>query len=110
MGRGVTHKVLAVRLFMERKTFTQIRRRINHSYRAIQRYIEDFHRGGDDPAGQTVFEISFLRRISPTLVREHQVLYDTYNTDTHRERLAKIMAQFRPGVQVSEAEKEGPRS
>lgn len=111
MGRGVTHKVLAVRLFMERKTFTQIRRRINHSYRAIQRYIEDFVAVAVmTTAGQTVFEISFLRRISPTLVREYQVLYDTYNTDTHRERLAEIMAQFRPGVQVSEAEKGGPRS
>ena len=103
--------MLAVRLFMERKTFTQIRRRINHSYRAIQRYIEDFVAVAVmTTAGQTVFEISFLRRISPTLVREYQVLYDTYNTGTHRERLAEIMAQFRPGVQEKEKKKGGPRS
>lgn len=111
MGRGVTHKVQAVRLFMERKTFTQIQRRINHSYRAIQRYIEDFVAVAVmTTAGQTVFEISFLRRISPALVREYQALYDTYNTDAYRERLAEVIAQFRPGGQASEMEKGGPRS
>lgn len=111
MGRGVTHKVQAVRLFMERKTFTQIQRRINHSYRAIQRYIEDFVAVAVmTTAGQTVFEISFLRRISPALVREYQALYDTYNTDAYRERLAEVIAQFRPGGQASEMGKGGPRS
>jgi hypothetical protein len=110
MGRGVTHKVQAVRLFMERKTFTQIQRRINHSYRAIQRYIEDFVAVAVmTTAGQTVFEISFLRRISPALVREYQALYDTYNTEAYRERLAEVIAQFRPGGQVSETPKGGPR-
>lgn len=111
MGRGVTHKVQAVRLFMERKTFTQIQRRINHSYRAIQRYVEDFVAVAVmTTAGQTVFEISFLRRISPALVREYQALYDTYNTDAYRERLAEVIAQFRSGGQASEIEKGGPRS
>jgi hypothetical protein len=111
MGRGVTHKVQAVRLFMERKTFTQIQRRINHSYRAIQRYIEDFVAVAVmTTAGQTAFEISFLRRISPALVREYQALYDTYNTDAYRERLAEAIAQFRPGGQASEIEKGGARS
>ncbi len=35
IGRGETHKILAVRLFLGRRTYTQIQRRINHSPRAI---------------------------------------------------------------------------
>jgi len=109
IGRGVTHKVDAVRLFVERKTYTQIERRIHHSPSAIQRYIEDFVAVAVmTTAGLTVFEISFLRQISPTLVREYQTLYDTYNTEPHRQRLAEVIAQFRPAVQVPEAEKGGP--
>lgn len=46
MGRGVSHKVQAVRLFLERKSYTEIQRRINHSPQAIQRYIENFRRCG----------------------------------------------------------------
>ncbi|HJW89986.1 MAG TPA: DUF1670 domain-containing protein [Anaerolineales bacterium] len=108
IGRGVTHKVLAVRLFLERKTYTQIQHQLNHSYRAIQRYLEDFVAVAVmTTAGQSVFEISFLRQVSPALVREYQALYDTYNTEAYRARLAEVMAQFRPAVQVAEAEKGG---
>lgn len=108
MGRGVSHRVLIVRKFIERKTYTQIHRQNHHSYRAIQRYIEDFVAVAVmTTAGLSIFEISFLRRISPTLVREYQTLYDEYNTDEYRERLAEIIAQFRSGIQFPEAEKGG---
>jgi hypothetical protein len=103
IGRGVSHKVQAVELFIQRQTYTQIRRRINHSYQAIQRYIADFvavvvMTAQDRP----VFEISFLRQISPLLVREYQALYDRYNVPPHRERLAEIVARFSPSVSAEE--------
>lgn len=108
IGRGETHKVLAVRLFLERRTYTQIHRRINHSPRAIQRYITDFVAVASMTAAeQTVFEISFLRQISPGLVREYQTLYAEYNTDAHRERLAEVIAQFRAPVQSTDIGKKG---
>ena len=110
IGRGETHKVLAVRLFLERRTYTQIHRRINHSPRAIQRYITDFVAVASMTAAeQTVFEISFLRQISPGLVREYQALYTEYNTDAHRERLAEVIAQFRAPVQLTATGKKGAR-
>ncbi len=108
IGRGVTHKLQAVRLFLERKTYTQIQQQINHSYRAIQRYVEDFVAVALlTTADVSVSEISFLRRISPGLVREYQALYDVYNTAAYRERLAEVLAQFSGAVTLP-AEKGGP--
>jgi len=108
IGRGETHKIIAVRLFLERRTYTQIQRRINHSPRAIQRYITDFVAVASMTAAeQTVFEISFLRQVSPGLVREYQTLYAEYNTDVHRERLAEVIAQFRAPVQSTDTGKKG---
>jgi hypothetical protein len=108
IGRGETHKIVAVRLFLERYTYTQIQRRINHSPQAIQRYITDFVAVASmTVARQTVFEISFLRQISPGLVREYQALYTEYNTEAHRERLAEVIALFRAPVRSVDAEKKG---
>jgi hypothetical protein len=106
----VTHKKLAVRLYLERKTYSEIKKRIHHSHRAIQRYVEDFIAVAMmTTAGQSLFEISFLRRISPTLVREYQALYDTYNVDPYRERLAEVIAQFQSSASPSDAEKGGAK-
>lgn len=110
IGRGVTHEVHAVRLFLERKSYTEIQRRINHSPKAIQRYIESFVAVAVmTTAGLDVREISFLRHISLTLVQEYQKLYDTYNTEVYRERLAEVIAQFRTTVALSGREKGGRR-
>lgn len=109
IGRVLSHKLLAVRLFMARKTYSQIQRQINHSHSAIQRYIEGFVAVVVlTTAGHTVFEISFIRQISPALVREYQILYDSYNTPAYRQRLAEVIAQFQPSAQVSADEKGGP--
>jgi hypothetical protein len=108
IGRGVTHKVQAVRLFLDRKTYSQIQARLNHTPRAIQRYVEDFVAVAVmTTAEQSVMEMSFLRQISPALVREYQALYDTYNTPPYRERLAEVMAQSRPADQGAADEKGG---
>lgn len=108
IGRGVSHKVSIVRKLIRRKTYTDIHREDHHSYRAIQRYLEDFVAVAVmTTAGLTPFEISFLRRISPALVREYQALYDEYNTDEYRERLAELIAQHRAAVPAPEAEKGG---
>lgn len=99
IGRGVSHKVQAVELFIQRRTYTQIQRWLNHSYQAIQRYVADFVAVVVMTAqGRPLFEISFLRQISPLLVREYQALYDRYNVPQYRERLAEIIAQFSPTV------------
>lgn len=95
IGRTVSHKVIAVRLFLERQTYAQIERHIHHSVVAIQRYISDFVAVSRMTlAGQSLFEISFVRQLSPALVREYQALYAQYNTAEHRERLAEVLGQL----------------
>jgi len=108
IGRGISHKVSIVRKLIRRKTYTDIHREEHHAYRSIQRYLEDFVAVAVmTTADLSVFEISFLRRISPALVREYQVLYDEYNTDAYRERLAELIAQYRAADPAPEAEKGG---
>lgn len=108
IGRGVTHKVVAVRLLLERRNYGQIERQINHSPQAIQRSIEDFAAVAImTTGGQSLFEISFVRQISPTLVREYQALYDRYNQEPDRERLAEVIAQFSSPAPAVEGEKGG---
>jgi hypothetical protein len=60
-------------------------------------------------AGQTTFEISFVRQLSPALVRQYQALYVQYNTDEHRERLAEVLAQLSPAPQGDGDEKGGTK-
>ena len=106
IGRGISHKVKTVQLFIQRYTYSQIQQRIRHSFSAIKRYISDFVAVVVmTVAGRSLFEISFLRQISPPLVKEYQRLYDQYNTEEHRPRLAEIIAQFRDGA--PEPEKRG---
>jgi hypothetical protein len=110
IGRTTSHKALAVRLFLERQTYAQIARRINHTAQAIQRYVSDFVAVSRmTAAGQSVFEVSFLRQLSPALVREYQALYEQYNTDAHRERLAEVLAQLSPHPQTDGGEKRGTK-
>jgi len=44
IGPGVSHKVETIRLFMERRTYIEIERRLKHSLTAIKRYILTFFR------------------------------------------------------------------
>jgi hypothetical protein len=107
MGRGISHKAKAVELYIQRYAYSQIQRRIRHSSAAIKRYISDFVAVVVmTAAGRPLFEISFLRQISPALVREYQGLYDRYNCNEHRSRLAEIIAQFRDGASAPAAEAE----
>lgn len=104
IGRGISHKVEAVRLYIQRYTYSQIQQRIQHSFAAIKRYIPNFVAVAVmTVAGQPLFEIGFLRQISPALVKEYQRLYDQYNTDEYRPRLAEIISQFRDGASTPPA-------
>ena len=44
IGPGVSHKLETFRLFMERRTYTEIERTLKHSLTAIKRYILTFSR------------------------------------------------------------------
>ena len=93
IGPGVSHKVEAVRLFMERRTYTEIERRLKHSLTAIKRYILTFSRVAYlTEKGYTTKEIAFLVQVSERLTRDYQALYRKYKGDrAYKDRLDEIL-------------------
>jgi len=118
VGRALSHRVLAVELYLKRHTLTQIRRHIHHSLPAIANYVVTFAVvAAHTRDGHSVDEIAFLMQISPALVRQYQELYRRYSSSGYQERIKEIIAMvkghgFRPGQLDSvsdpaEAEKGG---
>ena len=94
IGPGVSHRVEAVRLYIERKTFTEIERTMKHSPTAIKRYILTFSRVAYlTEKGYSTKEIAFLVQISERLTGEYQALYRRYKEDaSYKDRLEEILA------------------
>jgi len=92
IGRGLSHRVETVRLYILRKTFTQIQKSIFHSLEAIKRYILTFGRVAFlTSEGYSPEDIAFLVQISPSLVKDYQALYKKYNTPQYKDRLEEIL-------------------
>ncbi len=108
-GRALTHRVLAVELYLQRYTFTQIQQRIRHSLPAIANYVVTFALVVAHTCdGRSVEEIAFLMQISAALVREYQRLYERYRL-TYQERIDEIIATVKArGFRPSQLESETP--
>lgn len=92
VGRGQTHKVLIVELYLKRHTYTEIMRRTRHSASAIKRYIQTFGRVVMlNYKGLSVGEIAFAVGISKRLANEYLYLYRRYDIPTYQDRLAEIV-------------------
>jgi hypothetical protein len=76
VGRGQTHKVKIIELWLDREGYDQISRWMHHSPQAIKRYVSTFlrlvvlHR-----EGKALKEIAFLTQSSPRLVADYLVVY-----------------------------------
>lgn len=103
IGPGVSHRVEAVRLHIERKTYVEIERTMKHSLTAIKRYILTFSRLAYlTEKGYSTKEIAFLVQISERLTAEYQVLYRQYKGDpTYKDRLDEILTLNSPDREVS---------
>ena len=92
IGPGISHKVLAVRMFLDRKSDLEIARTIHHSLKAIERYTITFAKvvvlleKGLNPA-----ELAFIVQISERLVRQYRDLYTEYNRPPYRDRMDEIL-------------------
>jgi DNA-binding CsgD family transcriptional regulator len=107
-GRGQTHKVLIVELYLKRYTYSEIMGRTYHSARAIKRYLHTF--------GQVVMltrkglnssEIAYAVGISERLAQEYLVLYRRCNTPAYQTRLDEIVQMISGGVQAVSRSKKG---
>jgi hypothetical protein len=103
IGPGVSHRVEAVRLFIERKTYTEIKWAMRHSLTAIKRYIMAFSRVAYlTGRGYSTKEISFIVQISERLAGEYQALYRQYKEDpAYKDRLDEILTLKSPDREVS---------
>jgi hypothetical protein len=98
VGRGQTHKVRVIELWLDREGYEKIARWLHHSPQAIKRYVSTFlrivvlHR---QEAG--VKEIAFLTRTSTRLVEEYLTLYEAAMEVPHRrEKLEEELVRVAP--------------
>ncbi|OGV10228.1 MAG: hypothetical protein A2330_09310 [Ignavibacteria bacterium RIFOXYB2_FULL_36_7] len=92
IGPGVSHKVKAVELLLQRKNEYEIARLLYHTIESIERYTQTFarvvflHRQGLDP-----IEIAFTIHISHRLAAQYLELYNKYNNKRFSDILEEII-------------------
>lgn len=93
IGRGISHKVWIVNLYLEWKTYSEIRRITGHTVDSVKKYLNDFSRvlmnvvnGVDD-----IREISFYTGKSPRLVKEYLDIIEAASSDDMKRRRLESM-------------------
>jgi len=111
VGRGQTHKVKIIELWLNREGYDKISRWVHHTPQAIKRYVSTFlrlvvlHRQGKDAK-----EIGFLTQSSPKLVQDYLALYEkALGQPAQREKLEEELERVSVW-QRSEPEKGGQRA
>ncbi len=111
IGPGQTHRVQAVRLYLQGQEANEVARRLYHTLAAIENYVTTFARVaflvdkgyGDD-------EIAFVIRRSSVLVAAYRHLYEeSQKKPSARRRLKEVLARVAPTADSS-AKKGGTRS
>jgi DNA-binding Lrp family transcriptional regulator len=99
VGRGQTHKVRIIELWLEREGYDQIARRMYHSPQSIKRYVSLFLRVVLLHRQETsVKEIAFLTQTSARLVGDYLTVYQAAMQTPHRrekleEEVARVSAR-----------------
>lgn len=116
VGRGQTHKVRIIELWLDREGYDKIARRMHHSPQAIKRYVSTFLRMVVLHRQETPEEeIAFLTRASVRLVNEYLEVYEAAMAEPHRrekleEELARVSARQTGSIRQKpsfEGEKKG---
>ena len=112
VGRGQTHKVKIIALWLDRQGYDKIARWVHHSPQAIKRYVTTFLRRvllhQQDRAAS---DIAFVTATSVRLVQDYLALYQSAQANPiQRAKLAEELARVRawPGAASPAAEKGGP--
>lgn len=98
-GRGQSHKVRIIELWLDRQGYDQIGRWVHHSAQSIKRYVSAFLRIVVlHQQGMAEEEIAFVTRSSVRLVRDYLALYQAALAVHHRreklqEELARVTAR-----------------
>ncbi len=110
VGRGQTHKVRIIELWLDREGYDKISHWVHHSLSSIKRYISTFQRIVLLHQDETpVEEIAFLTGASTRLVTDYLEVYQRALAVPHRrEKLEEEMARVAGrGVNAPQGEKGG---
>lgn len=90
IGRTLSHRLLVIKLWAKGKEYSEIRRETNHSLGAIQNYVDKFKRTISlSKEGYDVNRISFLLKLSSSLVEQYITVYKQLDFIEHREQELK---------------------
>lgn len=98
IGKGISHKVWIVQLYLQQKTYSEIERITGHSVGAIKLYLNDFNRVlmARERGIKSAREIGFYIGRTERLVNEYLELLKAAGKDTlQREKLSSIKLQMR---------------
>ena len=109
VGRGQTHKVRIIELWLDREGYDKIARWLHHSPQAIKRYVNSFLRIVTLwQKGMSAAEIAFLTKTTPRLVADYLVVYAAAQAIPHRQaKLAEELARVDAASHVTSAAKKG---
>jgi hypothetical protein len=87
IGRTLSHRLLIIKLWAKGKEYSEIKRETNHSLNAIQNYVDKFKRTiALAKEGYDINRISFLLKLSSSLVEQSVTLYKQLDLIGHREQ------------------------
>ena len=93
VGRGQTHKVRIIELWLNREGYDKIARWVHHSPQSIKRYISTFLRVVSlQGQGRGETEIAFLVGASEKLVSDYLAVYEQAQKEPHQ--LSKLVEEM----------------
>jgi DNA-binding Lrp family transcriptional regulator len=107
IGRGQTHKVKIIGMYLDGKTYSEIKLSTHHSTGAIRRYIESFTKVvmAKSKGIYKEKEISAVTGVSETLVKQYSQLIKGSKKDSIRKENLKLLIQrnsYRKGLKKTE--------
>jgi len=95
IGRGQTHKVKIIGMYLDGSSYSEIRLKIRHSLGAIKRYMESFVKvlAANYYGIRAIKTVSTITGISENLVNQYSELIRTSKKDNQRREMMKEMTQ-----------------
>ena len=98
IGRGQTHKVKIIGMYLDGKTYSEIKLKTRHSAGAIKRYLESFTKVlmSQSKGIYKAKEISVVTGISETLVNQYtELIKESKKDKTRKENLSLLIERNR---------------
>jgi hypothetical protein len=98
IGKGISHKIWIVRLYLQWKTYSEIERTTGHSVGAIKAYLNDFSRVlmAKERGIRSAKEIGFYIGRTERLVNEYlQLISEAEKDSQQKKRMESIKTQMR---------------